>query len=157
MNHIVNSIKSTIHAIDGPCIIYVGVGTYAGLITDTNNGRILEDQNYHQFPPTLQDLYKKNKDLHLINILIDPMQENPIYMTTDQNLNKKLFNNNPWHCIEHDNVEVYINDRISVYTFRKNIYTQASNYHNVEGLTDITEDLKELNQILKKFLLQNLS
>lgn len=147
MNHIVNSIKSTIHGIEGPCIIYVGVGTFAGLMTDTNNGRILEDQNYHQFPPTLQDLYKKNKDLHLINILIDPMQENPIYMATDQHLNKKLFNNNPWHCIEHDNVEVYINERISVYTLRKTVVTKATNYHGTEGCTDITEDLRELNKI----------
>lgn len=145
MNHIVTSIKSTIHGIDGSCIIYVGVGTFAGLITDTNNGRILEDQNYHQFPPTLQNLYKENKDLHLIIILIDPIQENPIYMATDQKLTKNLFNNNPWHCIEHEDFEVYINERISVYTFRKNIMTQASNYHHSEKLTDITEDLRELN------------
>jgi hypothetical protein len=127
--------------------VYVGVGTFAGLITHTNMGVMLEDQNYHQFPPTLQDIYKKHKDLHQIIILIDPMQENPIYMTTDQKLTKTLFNDNPWHCIEHDNVEVYINDRISVYTFRKNVYTQASSYHNVEGLVDITEDLRELNKL----------
>ncbi len=147
MNHIVDSIKSTILGIDGPCIIYVGVGTFAGLITNTNNGRILEDQNYHQFPPTLQNLYKEHKDLHLIIILIDPMQENPIYMATDNNLIKKLFNNNPWHCIEHENFEVYINERISVYTFRKTVITKASIYNNSEGLTDITEDLRELNKL----------
>jgi hypothetical protein len=145
MNHIVNSIKSTLTGIDGPCIIYVGVGTFAGLITDTNNGRILENQNYHQFPPTLQDIYKKNKDMHLIIVLIDPLQEDPIYMATDNNLIKNLFDNNPWHCIQDKNLELYINDRISVYTFRKNVYTQASNYHNTEGLSDITEDLRELN------------
>ncbi len=145
MENIVKSIKSTIYGIDGPCIIYVGVGTFAGLMTDTNNGRILEDQNYHQFPPTLQDLYKKNRDLHLIIVLIDPMQENPIYMATDNNLLKNLFNNNPWYCIEDKNFELYINERISVYTFRKTVVTKASSYHNSEGLTDITEDLRELN------------
>ena len=147
MNHIVTSIKSTIIGVDGPCIIYVGVGTFAGLITNTNNGRILEDENYHQFPPTLQNLYKKHTDLHLIIILIDPIQENPIYMATDQKLIKNLFNNNPWHCIEHENMELYINERISVYTFRKNIMTQASNYHHAEELIDITEDLRELNKL----------
>ena len=53
---IINNIKNKINniPINEPIYIYIGIGTYAGLIN--NNSGILEPQNYHQYPPFLQNL-----------------------------------------------------------------------------------------------------
>jgi len=151
MQHIIKSIKYTLTGLDkNPCIIYTGVGTFAGLKSLDENGiSYLEDKNYHQFPPTLQKIFRENKDLHLCIILIDPMQESPIYMSTDNNLQKKLFNDNDWIHIQNNEIELYINERITVYPFRNSVKTEAysRNNHNNNDYIDITNDLHELNQL----------
>lgn len=150
MDTIISSIQDTIHSLehdDTPVMIYVGVGTLAGLLTNQNGNMILEDKNYHQFPPCVQKIFTDNKDLHLFIILIDPFQENPIYMSSDKNLNQRLFNSEWIHI--NDPVEVYINNRISVYPFRNSVKTQIKDSNN-HDVIDITDNLYNLNKMCIK-------
>lgn len=146
MDSIISSINDSINSLNNgePIMIYVGVGTFAGLLTKHDEYTFLEDKNYHQFPPCVQKIFKDNIDMHLFIILIDPVQEDPIYMSTDINLNHKLFNSD-WIHID-DSVEVYINNRITVYPFRKRINTQINNL-NFDDSIDITNELSKLNKI----------
>lgn len=148
MNRIISSIQDTINSPelgDAPIMIYVGVGTFAGLKTDIGGKMILEEKNYHQFPPCVQRIFSENRDMHLFIILIDPIQENPIYMSTDADLNQRLFKSD-WIQIN-DAVEVYINNRISVYPFRKTVKSQVNDFNFDDSIIDITDDLSKLNRI----------
>ena len=78
LDTIFNEIKTI--SLDDPVFIYTGVGTAASL----NPQRILEPQNYHQFPPFLQNLKNNIANLRIFIILIDPYQEEPPYMIKDK-------------------------------------------------------------------------
>jgi hypothetical protein len=148
MDLIVSSIQNTINSPElrnAPIMIYVGVGTFAGLKTDIAGQMVLEDKNYHQFPPCVQKIFTDNKQIHLFTILIDPLQEDPIYMSTDIQLQNRLFNSD-WIHIK-DSTEVYINNRITVYPFRKAVKTHINNYHFDNSIVDITNDLSKLNRM----------
>ena len=148
MDLIVSSIQNTINSPElrnAPIMIYMGVGTFAGLKTDIAGQMVLEDKNYHQFPPCVQKIFTDNKQIHLFTILIDPLQEDPIYMSTDRLLNQRLFNSD-WIHIK-DSTEVYINNRITVYPFRKAVKTHINNYHFDNSIVDITNDLSKLNRM----------
>lgn len=148
MDLIVSSIENTINSSDlrnAPIMIYLGVGTFAGLMTNQDGVTFLEDKNYHQFPPCVQKIFSENSKTHLFIILIDPSQENPIYMSTDRQLNQRLFNSDWIHI--NDTVEVYINNRISVYPFRKAVKTKINNHHSDDSIVDITDNLFQLNRI----------
>ena len=110
-----------------PALIYTGVGTFAGLKND--NG-VLEPQNYHQFPPFLQELYRVIPKLQLYIVLIDPIQENPPYLTRDIPLVSSA-------------LDVYYNAQVSVYVWRQRVYTQP--HEPLEDAVDITEALRDLN------------
>lgn len=147
MDEIIDSISYIIDGLDNiPCIIYMGIGTYAGLLTNDNGCIILEDKNYHQFPPTLQKIYKENPDVNIFIILIDPLQEKPVYMSRDNNLKEKLFNNIDWISIE-NNLELYINERIYVYPFRHMVKTKAYDINNIDDIIDITCYIDRINRM----------
>lgn len=147
MDRIIDSITDTLNGLDNtPCIIYMGIGTYGGMLTNNNGHYILEDKNYHQFPPTLQKIYRDNKDVHIFIILVDPLQEKPVFMSKDDNLKEKLFNNLDWITLE-DNLEIYINNRITVYPFRHMVKTHAYDMHDIDDIVDITCHLDRINKI----------
>ena len=134
---------------DEMSFIYIGVGTYAGL---KNNNGILELQNYHQFPPFLQDVKNRYPELNLFIVLIDPMQEKPPYMVADKGLipldnsnSNPLDNNNPL-----DNTTIFTtNDRkLIVYTLRQSVYTEP--YECYGDAVNITEDLRDLNNYVMR-------
>jgi hypothetical protein len=139
---IIHNIYTDINSHNQPSIIYMGVGTCAGLsYTDNNNIRRLELQDYHQFPPTLQNIYNTHKNLKLYIVLIDPLQEDPILMSTDDKLTTKLFPLQQWrHNIYNETIEVYNIDRITVYPFRYNVYTEI----NKEGYQN-SKETKSIN------------
>lgn len=148
MDQIISSINNTINSPElqnTPIMIYVGVGTFAGLMTNQDGITFLEDKNYHQFPPCVKKIFFENRQLHLFIILIDPLQEDPIYMSTDRQLNKRLFNSNWIHI--NDSIEIYINNRISVYPFRKAVKTKINDHHFDDNIIDITDNLFQLNRI----------
>jgi hypothetical protein len=128
LNDILNTIFEQIRNIplDHPVFIYTGVGTAAGLINRATG--ILEQKNYHQYPPFLQDLKNTIVNLHLFIILIDPQQEDPPYLMTDQQLKK---------------------ENVSVFTLRQSVYAEP--YNSADYAIDITVQLRTLNQ----FAIQN--
>lgn len=148
MDSIIKSISSTLSGLgDSPTMIYMGIGTFAGLTTNINGTIVLEPKNYHQFPPTIQDTFMKYRDMHLFIILIDPCQENPIHMSTDREMTKNIFNGNEWINITENNTETYINDRITVFPFRKNVYTEAVPRGGGDTVINITQDLLSIHQM----------
>jgi hypothetical protein len=90
MDKILDTIFNEIQTIslDEPVFIYTGVGSAASL----NAEGILEQQNYHQFPPFLQNLKNTIPNLHLFIILIDPYLEEPPYMVKDKGI--RILNDN---------------------------------------------------------------
>jgi hypothetical protein len=145
-------IKNTINNQEepAPALIYTGIGTVAGLRNE--NGQ-LDSMNYHQYPPFLQDLKNKYPFLSLFIVLIDPCQENPPYMIAD----KGFLDNN----VESNNNIKYKYDikaeKITVYVLKQNVLTEPyidpyaddlfdANNNNINAMTDITNDLRDLNQ-----------
>ena len=84
LDDIINTIIEKISNIplEDPVFIYTGVGASGSI---DHNG-ILQLENYHQYPPFLQNLKNTIPNLHIFIILIDPYQENPPYMVNDKNL-----------------------------------------------------------------------
>lgn len=74
-----------------PVSIYVGTGTSANLPSDPTqyNLRTVSESNYHQFPPTLKNIFKSVGGAAFI-FLIDPALENPAYITQDIKLHHEL-------------------------------------------------------------------
>jgi len=148
-------IKNTINNQEepgAPALIYTGIGTVAGLRNE--NGQ-LDSMNYHQYPPFLQDLKNKYPFLSLFIVLIDPIQENPPYMIAD----KGFLNNN----VESNDDTKYKYDikaeKITIYVLKQNVITEPYidpykgeenknniNAININAMTDITNDLRDLNQ-----------
>jgi hypothetical protein len=127
---------------ESPILIYIGIGTYAGLITiDNNNQRILEDCNYHQYPPFIRNMKNEIHNLHLYMILIDPIQENPPYMITDRMLQEDFY--------QTDNEDKFKSkdNRITTYVFRKSVITNAYSFRDDENIINITKDLEYLNNM----------
>lgn len=118
-------------------ILYIGVGTYAGL--KEADGSLLP-KNYHQYPPFLQSLKNLHTGVSLSILLIDPCQENPPYMVQDKCLVPKPNNNNlP------DTIYTSRDNTLTVYTLRKNVYTDP--YQNyADSYLNITEHLRDLNK-----------
>lgn len=132
---IINNIKNKINyiPINEPIFIYIGIGTYAGLI---NNNGILELQNYHQYPPFLQNLKNIIPNLNLFIILIDPIQEQPPYMVHDKALQEENIDNN--YKFYRSN-----NNKLIMYSLNKKIHTEP--YESYNDCINITQELRELN------------
>lgn len=152
MNSIINNIKIKTQLIpkENPIFIYIGVGTYAGL---RNENGILELQNYHQYPPFLQELKNIIPNLQLFIILIDKLQENPPYCVGDKNLKYYNEENNIDNNIINLNIinnnskeyETYINydNSLTLYCWRQYIHTEP--YNAYDDSIDITQQLRNLN------------
>ena len=85
--------NSIIQAQHVPTLIYIGVGTAAtngsrsaNGSRSSNQGQHLDQANYHQYPPFLQDLKNKIPQLRLYLGLIDPQQEDPPCAVQDHRL-----------------------------------------------------------------------
>jgi len=143
LSTIFTDVKERISAIplNEPVFIYIGVGTYAGL---KNKDGILEPQNYHQYPPFLQDLKNKIVDLNLFIVLIDPMQEQPPYLIADKGF---LLNNNNSAATTSAiaaTTSAGVTDRIVIYSLLQSVYTDP--YDCYGDSTNITEELRGLNK-----------
>jgi hypothetical protein len=110
--------QTSLHA-DKPNIIYIGVGTYAGLRESDGS---LANKNYHQYPPFLQNLKNKIPDLRLSILLIDPIQENPPYMVADKGL-----------LLCNDNVYSSKDQSLMVYVARERVQAQAKQTEQVQA------------------------
>lgn len=135
LDEIIENIKS-----ERKNIIYLGVGTYAGL--KEADGSLLP-KNYHQYPPFLQNLKNSHTNVSLSVLLIDPLQENPPYMVRDKGLVPKERDNN---FIDNFSSDVYTSpdQTLSLYTFRKDVYTEPYQNRN-DTYVNITAHLRDLN------------
>lgn len=137
LDDIINNIieKIRIIPLEEPVFIYTGVGAAAGSLD--HNG-ILQLENYHQYPPFLQNLKNTIPNLHIFIILIDPCQENPPYMVNDKNLTLQA------NDLINGNIEWYTNNScLTVYVMRKGVYTDP--YQENNEYINITEQLRHLN------------
>jgi hypothetical protein len=115
-----------------PVFIFIGVGTFAGLL---NSNGTLAPENYHQFPPFVQDLRNRIHNLNLFLVLIDPSQENPPYLTRDFPLIEV--------CQDHYKNQ---DSRLQVFVKRNVVYTETDNKENYDNnAINITETLRDLN------------
>lgn len=144
LDDIINTIieKISIIPLEHPVFIYTGVGT-AGNVD--HNG-ILQLQNYHQYPPFLQNLKNTIPNLHIFIILIDPYQENPPYMVNDKNLtlqSNELING--LNLENNEIIECYTNNTndLTLYVMRKCVYTDP--YEANPDYINITDQLRHLN------------
>lgn len=150
LKSIITNISSEIEMIPEvvPVLIYVGVGTFAGLMENTNNGRILAESNYHQYPPFIKSLKRDIPDLHLYIILIDPLQENPPYMVTDPNLNENFSEVEEFKFKSGDK-------RITTYVLKKNVTfdtyinprEKPSGNDDMYKVYNISKDMEFLNRM----------
>jgi len=119
-----------------PVFIYIGVGTAAGMRNADNS---LAAENYHQFPPFLQNLYNTVPDLHLFLLLIDPGQENPLYMAEQYEM----------YETETDDSHYKNNDgTLQAFVWRQDVYTDPDINFPLNAV-NITETLRDLNQFAK--------
>jgi hypothetical protein len=117
-----------------PVFIYIGIGTFAGLL---NNDGTLAPDNYHQFPPFVQDLRNRVDNLNLFLVLIDPAQENPPYMTRDFSLTQ-VNQSNTHYKNENGHLQVFVR--------RQNVHTDTDPDDNIiPNSVNITEELRDLN------------
>jgi hypothetical protein len=146
LNNIIETIKLKIlfELQNKPCVIYIGIGVFAGSKRIDNGIEILDDENYHQFPPALQNLYNENNDLNFFCIYIDPyLEQNPFFTKDDrmrQKLNLALWTNHNNFCYE--------NNRINVYPFRNSIKVNSTRFDMYPPLDylNITQQLEGLHQ-----------
>ena len=142
-------IKNTINNQEepAPALIYTGIGTVAGLRNE--NGQ-LDSMNYHQYPPFLQDLKNKYPFLSLFIVLIDPCQENPPYMIADKGFldNNVESNNNVKYDIKAEKITIYVLKQNVITEPYIDPYNKADDDidNNINAMTDITNDLRDLNQ-----------
>ncbi len=149
LNSIIDSIELNIqyNLEKLPVLIYVGIGTIAGRIrNDENNVAILDDENYHQFPPALQKLYMQIPNLQIFCIYIDPSLENIPFITQDNRMNNKL-NLSEWK--PGHNGFSFENNRITIYPFRKNIIVNSTKEYpyRISEYVNITDELSRLHKI----------
>jgi hypothetical protein len=134
---IFNTIKSQTHLTPTKThLIYIGVGTYAGLKEPDGS---LADKNYHQYPPFIQHLKNSLPYLQLSIVLIDPHQENPPYLTQDKGLLLNDSNN-----VNHTDIYYSSDHSLTLYTLRERITTDAYT-HNNDDIVNITSLLRDLN------------
>jgi hypothetical protein len=157
MSHTFTSFTSIVHSIIAdisanvpprePVLIYIGIGTFAGLMTFRNDEhgkstiRVLESENYHQYPPFIRHLKQTVPNLHLYIILIDPMQENPPHMIRDREYtHTEFYEESPDKYNSFDN-------NTQIYVLRKNVTISKaySDRFRADEFIDITPDLEMLN------------
>ena len=155
--HIMNDIKQIAGNNNNPCIVYVGIGTYAGRVEiDENGNKYLSEEHYHQFPLALKELYIKYKNLQIFTILIDPFLEENLFMVNDINLSNSLQENVEWEKTVHNTVERYMSmghrsNRLHVYTVRDSVIIQKEETINEDPsayrYTDITENIRMIHKL----------
>ena len=118
-----------------PVFIYIGVGAAAF----SPPAQELPLDQYHQFPPFVQDLRNQIPDLHIILLLIDPCHENPPRVSLDYSL------------IANEESDQYCSQdkRLQAFVYRKVVYTDADLNQPDHGL-NITPLLQDLHAFVKE-------
>lgn len=140
--HIAEHIETQTRASRNPIIVYIGVGTYmCRFQKDADGNDFIPLEDSQQFPPALQSLYQSHPDLEFYIILIDPILENPPYITRDPNVKNIL--NNPifTKSMFNSEVELFTNPRLNIFVIRDNVGIREIGYHSYDGVCDIKDNL----------------
>ena len=121
-----------------PHIIYFSIGSAAGL---RNENGLVDDKNYHQYPPCLQQLQEQLHSAHFHIILIDPILENPPYLVTDHSKSLNFVQED----IDMFSAKSANQNIFHVYAMRENVYINGQYFY--DGYHNITEQLFKLNDM----------
>jgi hypothetical protein len=135
---IIENIKQDILNISSPVCIYIGVGSAGHMVIQNNT---VDDLYYHQYPKFLEEMHKSIENLTSIHILIDPMLENPPFMTIDTSKGLQ-FNSN---SNSNSNSYYSIDSRHIVYCLRESVTMNAYPNNTHKSYIDITNELYQLN------------
>jgi hypothetical protein len=146
MEQFISTVNTAIMSsnIKTPIIVYIGVGTAAGTYTMIDNQKIVEPQNYHQYPKALQDMENIiGKNVKKYILLIDPCMEEIPHIVTDQRNGFKFIK-------QADDVYVDYKNQIFLQVLRKNVTHDAYSgmMYGADGI-NITSSLSELIEICK--------
>jgi len=119
-------------------IIYVGVGAAAGMF---NSNGLIDEQNYHEYPPFLQKIQEQINSAHIHIVLIDPILGNPPYSINDHSKGLHYIQNDTNFYTAKSNTE----NIFHVYCIRESVYIDGQYYH--DGFINITQDLYHLNDM----------
>ena len=125
------------------CFMYVCIGAFAGLVENINGNPVLEEKNYHQFPPALVHIYDTFPNSHFICIYIDPSLEQNPFVTTDPRMKSRFGDFYSYNQKSHHG------NRISVFPFRKSIFVESTKYqqYHHDLCLNITPELEKLHQL----------
>jgi hypothetical protein len=119
-----------------PHIIYFSIGSAAGL---RNENGLVDDKNYHQYPPCLQQLQEQLHSAHFHIILIDPILENPPYLITDHSKGLDFVQQNvDYYTAKSVNQNIF-----HVFAMRENVYIDGQ--YSYDGYHNITHHMFQLN------------
>jgi len=124
--------------------IYISIGSAACRTEITDGIIIVKEENQQQFPLCMKNLKLLTYDGNMHIILIDPMLEDPPFITTDYT-GKTLSNNWKKEINGDKSIEIYheFEQNIHVYVLRKCIC--YPNYEIIEGYIDMTYILESFN------------
>ena len=146
MDQFISTINTAIMSsnIQTPIIVYIGVGTAASTYTIVNNHKVVEPQNYHQYPQALRDMestHRCNPKKYIL--LIDPCMEDTPHITQDEDNEFKFTKKS-------DNVYVDYGNQIYLHVLRENVTHDAySDMMYGNNGYNITQDLSRLIEICK--------
>ena len=145
MNQIISNISKDVMMsnMQNPFIIYVGVGTAAGTFTIIDGSKIVSPDNYHQYPQFLRDMENIIGRVKKHIILIDPMLEDPPYITQDRHSGLSFQKITDTYYEDNTNL-------VYVHVFRHSITHDAysTKYPNPDSI-NITKDITDLVTISK--------
>jgi hypothetical protein len=142
MNNITlwNTLKNEIRTIptDYPVFIYVCVGGASHSDPDTE----LLPQDYQQFPPFLQAMHNTYPKLHLVILLIDPLQECPPRVVRDYSLQEMPDANQMYYKNQDGTIRTFV--------LKQAVYTDVEKeLFYINNAINITKELKELNEFAR--------
>ena len=135
-----NTLKNEIRTIhtEYPVFIYICVG---GASYNKDNMEILP-QDYHQFPPFLQNLRNTYPEMRFVLLLIDPFQESPPRVTQDYSLYEMPETNQTYYKNQDGTMRAFI--------LKNTVYTDADeNLLHIKNAINITTELKDLNEFVR--------
>jgi hypothetical protein len=136
--NIVSIVKQVLPTIKNAVCIYIGVGTAAHMVREINGKKELEDLYYHQYPKCLEEM-NQSTDITIFHILIDTVMESPPFMTIDKSKGLDF--------IQVDNMYYSKCNKHIVYPLKMTVTMDCYNNNYHPEWINITEELRELNQL----------
>lgn len=135
-----DTIKNEIQTMntENPIIVYICVGGASHINPET----MIEPDNYHQFPPYLQDMRNTLPNINFIIVLIDGLQETPPRVAQDYNLQEMPNTNNTYYRNQEGTMKVFVMKEYVCTDVDKDLFNSANTIN-------ITDELEKMNTFAK--------